>query len=178
MKPITAEVFLQKVWPFDLLRDESFELRVINREDKTIKREFLKSHKEFLEAARKYGPGYDIYFGISTRFRQGGKKKDCLRCCVVWVDFDKVKTLPDFGKIPPDMVVDSGNGFHVYWILENPIYVKDGRWKEIEAVNRALSKKFGGDPMCIDVSRILRVPGFDNHKYEPTRKVTARALHN
>lgn len=176
MKPIDAESFLSKVWPQSLLRNETLELRVIRREDKSITRKFLRSKAEFLRVAKSYGEGFDIYFGVSTRFMNGGKKKDCFRVGVVWVDFDKTEKLPDFGKIPPDIIVNSGGGFHVYWILENPIYVRDGKWKEIEAVNRGLCKKFKGDEQTIDVSRILRVPDLYNYKYTPPRKVVANAI--
>jgi hypothetical protein len=70
--------------------------------------------------------------------------------------------------------VNSGGGFHGYWLLESPFLVREERWKEIEAINRALAKKFHGDINCIDASRILRVPGFNNYKYTPPRKVVAR----
>lgn len=175
MKSINSETFLDKVWPNTLLRNETLELRAKNRKEDLIERKFFKSKQEFLEAAQKYGDGWDIYFGISTRYLKGGKKSDCYRVNCVWVDFDKVTKLPDFGKTPPDMVVDSGAGFHVYWILESPIFVREGRWKEIEAVNRGLVQKLGGDKMCIDISRILRVPDLMNYKYDPPRKVSAES---
>lgn len=176
MKSITAESFLSKVWPKSLLRNETLELRVIRRSDKVITRKFCKTQAEFIRAAKSYGEGFDIYFGVSTRFMNGGKKKDCFRINTVWVDFDKTEKLPDFGKMPPDMIVNSGGGFHVYWLLDNPIYVRDGRWKEIEAINRGLCKKFKGDDQAIDASRILRVPDLFNYKYTPPRKVTANAV--
>lgn len=175
MKSLTAETFLTRLWPAKLLRNETLELRAIKRKSGTINRNFFTSIDSFLKAAREYGEGWDIYFGVSTRYLHGGKKQDCYRLKTVWVDFDKVDKLPDFGDLPPDLVVNSGAGFHVYWILEEPIFVRTGRWKEIEAVNRALAKKFGGDPMAIDASRILRVPELYNYKYDPPRKVIASA---
>jgi len=172
MQAITSEAFLSKIWPRALLRNETLELRAIRREDNSIKRQFLTSVEEFLKSAQKYGIGWDIYFGVSTRFQLGGKKQDCYRVQCLWVDLDKKKT-PSFGDLPPDIIVQSGTGSHLYWLLEEPIFVRTGRWKEIEAVNRALCKKFGGDIASIDVTRILRVPGFSNHKYEPPKEVLA-----
>jgi hypothetical protein len=173
MKNITAEEFLSKVWPSPLLRNETLELRARHRVDKKMSRTFTRSISEFIKIASTYGPGWDIYFGVSTRYLNQGKKKDCYRVKAVWADLDKVQKLPDFKKVPPDLVVESGGGFHCYWILEEPVFIKSGRWKEIEAVNRGLAKKFNGDKMVIDASHILRVPGFNNHKYNPPRKIKA-----
>jgi len=179
MKDITAQEFLSKVWPSPLLRNETLELRAIKRgDDKDVQRRFAKSIDEFIKIASTFDSGWDIYFGVSTRHFNRGKKSDCYRIKTVWVDFDKTDKLPDFKKIPPDITVESGGGFHCYWLLEEPIFIKTGRWKEIEAVNRALAKKFSGDRMSIDASRILRVPGFNNHKYDPPRKVKAHAVQN
>lgn len=164
--------FFSQIWPTALVRSETLELRAIDRKNSTIKRTFHTSVEAFLEAAHSYGPGWDIYFGVSTRFQQGGKKQDCFRVRCVWMDFDKKEQpLPDFGKVQPDLVVNSGGGFHVYWLLKDPVYVRSGKWAEIEAINRGLCKEFGGDPMAIDISRILRVPSFENYKYDPPRRV-------
>lgn len=190
MKQISASEFLSLVWPASLLRDETLELRAVRRSDKTINRRFLKTQPEFLQTAKAFGVGWDIYFGVCTRHGKGsGKKDDCSRVGCVWVDFDNIAELPNFGKVQPDIIVNSGGGFHTYWILETPIYVRTGRWKEIEAINRGLTKKlgqnlkpmdkdkkFGADIMTIDITRILRVPDLLNYKYDPPRKVIANAL--
>lgn len=191
MKSLDAAEFLSLVWPQSLLRNETLELRAIRRSDKTISRKFLKTTSEFLTAARAFGKGWDIYFGVSTRNGKGGKKTDCLRINAVWIDFDNISELPNFKQIQPDIIVNSGGGFHTYWLLETPIYVQTGRWKEIEAINRGLIKrfginlkpadkkleKFGADIMTVDIARILRVPDFFNYKYDPPRKVIANAVH-
>jgi hypothetical protein len=39
---------------------------------------------------------------------------------------------------------------------------------------KLLTIVFGGDPACTDRNRVLRVPGFLNHKYEPAPLVTAQ----
>ena len=176
MKSLDAIDFLSVIWPQNLLKNETLELRAIKRENGTVSRRFLKSPEEFLQVAKAFGVGWDIYYGVCTRVDRGGKKEDCCRVNCVWVDFDHTEKLPDFGKIHPDIVVNSGTGFHVYWTLENPIFVRTGRWKDIESTNRGLAKKFGGDLMSIDIARILRVPGFLNYKYTPAKRVTANAI--
>lgn len=170
---MNTEQFLHTIWPQSLLRDESYELRVINKKKGVVRRKFVYSIEEFVEEAKKF-PGYDIYFGISTRINSGGRKSNCCRTQCVWLDLDK-KTYPEF-ELEPNIVVDSGRGSHIYWLLENPIFVREGKWSEVEAVNRGLAHKYGGDINAIDITRILRVPGFLNYKYDPPRKVEIIAL--
>jgi putative DNA primase/helicase len=165
--------FLSKIWPSPLLTNETLELKAICRKNGAVSRTFSRSINEFIERANSYSAGWDIYFGISTRFQNGGKKQDCYRVSYVWVDLDKTDKLPDFKKIEPSIIVKSGGGFHCYWLLDSPVVVRTGHIKEIEAVNRGLCTKFYGDKMAIDITRVLRVPGFNNYKYTPARKVTA-----
>lgn len=172
MKILGTKAFLEMVWPKELMRQETLELRAIQRDQSKIRRQFLRNIDSFIEAANTYGPGWDIYFGVATRYERGGTKKDCYRTRCVWVDFDST-TLPALEDVPPDLVVNSGKGHHIYWILKEPVYLRDKRWVQIEAVNRALSKKFGADITTVDISRILRVPGYNNYKYNPARPVQA-----
>lgn len=176
MTILTPFEFLQRVWPSKLLTNETLELRYIDRKTKAIHRAFYTSIEDFLRSVEKY-QNYEVYFGVSTRFGTGGgKKKDCYRSKVVWMDLDN-RELGDFKAYPkPDIVVDSGGGLHVYWILKNPVLVRNEiRGAQLEAVNRGLAEKFGGD-VCEDLTRILRVPGTLNHKYNPAKKITAYEL--
>ncbi len=51
--------------------------------------------------------------------------------------------------------------------------VVDFRFAQQEQMLKMLSIAFGGDPACTDCNRVLRLPGFLNHKYDPTHLVTA-----
>lgn len=164
------------IWPTTLLRNESFEVRARKRKDGVVARRFVTTTGDALTVAKSFGIGWDIYYGVATRFQKGGKKQDCFRVNTVWADLDNTDKLPDFGKLHPTVVVNTGGGFHLYWILETPIFLRTGKWKEIEAINRGLCQKFSGDKMSIDIARILRIPDFINHKYDPKRKVTASAV--
>lgn len=173
---LTPFEFLSAVWPRQLLTKETLELRAINRSDGSKKRDFACSIEEFLEKAN-HLRDYDVYFGVSTRIgTNGGKKTDCYRLKTVWVDFDGMSMKQLKGLDPkPDIMVDSGGGVHAYWILDHPVLARE-RYKELEAVNRGLSLRFNGDDQAIDISRILRVPGFFNYKYKPARLVKAYAI--
>jgi hypothetical protein len=175
MKPLTSSQFLKAVWPQKLLTHETLELRVIDRVTQRIHRKFATSIPEFLSHAQKYAD-FEVYFGVSTRFMQGGKKENCYRVNTVWVDLDNKKLSECLFDPKPNILVESGGGIHAYWVFESPVLVKDERWGPIENINRGLAKAFGGDIAAIDVSRILRCPQFLNHKYSPARPVKAYAL--
>lgn len=163
--------FLSHIWPQKLLRGETLELRAKEKQTGKITRAFFTEQNTFLQAAHKLSTTHNVYFGISTRFEHSGKKCDCYRTGCLWLDFDG-PVLPKL-ETKPDIIVESGTGFHIYWILNTLMYVRSGRWKEIESVNRALAKKYHGDMAAIDVSRVLRVPGTLNHKHDPARLVNA-----
>jgi len=45
--------------------------------------------------------------------------------------------------------------------------------EQAEAILRAMARKFGGDPAATDSTRVLRLPGFLNRKYDVEFTVTA-----
>lgn len=176
MKLLNEKEFLAYVWPSRLLTHETLELRVRDRKADLIRRYFFTSPDDFLAEAKRHLQ-HDIYFGVSTRFGPSGKKQDCYRVQAVWVDFDgkKIEECQSLSP-PPAILVDSGGGTHAYWLLKISALVRNHS-SEIEAVNRGLAKRFGGDLMTCDVSRILRVGG-TNHKYNPPRPVKAYLLND
>ena len=71
--------------------------------------------------------------------------------------------------LTPSIVVSSGGGYHVYWLLRKPTAYARARM-----AMKGIAIKVGGDNVS-DAPRILRVPGTHNHKYDPPRMV--RLLH-
>jgi putative DNA primase/helicase len=167
MNLLTPSEFFSRVWPTRLIRDEKLELRAIDRKADEIHREFSSSVSEFLESAGQYTK-LDVYFGVSTRFREGGTKRDCFRVNAIWADFDEIPMKKVINlSLPPNIVVGSGGGTHGYWLLTCPKLVRDIEdIRYIEAIARGLAERFGADTKTIDITRILRVPGFRNRKPE------------
>src|SRR5271165_6137721 len=61
---------------------------------------------------------------------------------------------------PPNFVLDTSPGKHqVIWRVEG-VEREQG-----ESLLRALASQYGGDPAATDISRLLRLPGFANRKY-------------
>jgi hypothetical protein len=59
----------------------------------------------------------------------------------------------------PSLIVDSGNGYQAFWLLKDPIRVKDPAL--IEKYNKYLEKRLGADH-CGNIDRVMRVPGTVN----------------
>lgn len=157
---LTPEEFLSLVWPKKLGRDETLELRYKNSSGQ-FHNEFLRSIPEVIARADELKADHDVYFGVATRRGRRGKKENCLRVGALFVDLDTT-VLPNI-EPKPTVVVNSGHGLHLYWLLKSPVQVL-GHIAELEAINRGLISRFGGDPASVDLSRVLRIPGTINHK--------------
>lgn len=69
-------------------------------------------------------------------------------------------------ELPPSVIVDSGGGVQALWRLDGETVSP----ADVEGINRFLIARFGGDPACWNVDRVLRVAGTVNH---PTAKKRA-----
>lgn len=84
-----------------------------------------------------------------------------------------VKKFTQSLHLPKPIVVDSGNGIHLYWPLTESISARD--WAPVaKALKKACTDKgLRADPaVTADVSRILRVPGTHNYKADPPKPVS------
>lgn len=71
-----------------------------------------------------------------------------------------LRTLPLY----PSVVIDSGGGFHCYWLLANTVTVTDDNRNHIKRLQYAWVKLVGSDDDAKDLARVLRVPGTLNRK--------------
>jgi hypothetical protein len=73
----------------------------------------------------------------------------------------------------PSVVIDSGGGYHCYWLLEEPwILQNDQDREEAKRLQYAWVAYTGGDEQAKDLCRVLRIPGTQNGKYQPSRPVS------
>jgi hypothetical protein len=75
-------------------------------------------------------------------------------------------------SFPRPTIVDSGNGWHVYWILDSEV-TKD-EWQPVADKLKALCLGDGLriDPACTaDSARILRIPDTKNYRFDPPSNV-------
>lgn len=103
----------------------------------------------------------DVYVGALPRVRRGGTAADVTTGHLVWADLDTPEAIEAVGRFPvkPSMKLSSGNGQHVYWVLDRPTEAA-----EIVKANKRLAAHLGADPACTDQARVMRAPGTLNHK--------------
>ena len=79
-----------------------------------------------------------------------------------------VKTL----SLPKPVMVSSGYGVHVYWILEDTVHPDE--WTPVATQLKKMCVEYGlrADPaVTADTARVLRVPGTHNHKGDTPKQV-------
>jgi hypothetical protein len=111
----------------------------------------------------------DVYFGPAMRNKQGNTKDDVLGTVALWVDVDDMQR--PLYTLPPSAMVFSGHGWHLYWLLKEPLT----DIQRIEELNQLLAKDVPtADPACWNVNRVLRIPGTINTK-DPRADVVLRS---
>ena len=108
-----------------------------------------------------------IYVGANPRRVRGGTKGGdvaCARC--LFVDFDGIavsEARDRWRKVSlptPTITIASGHGVHAYWRLSEAIFDMD-LWSKLQ---KRLIVLLDSDPAVHDPARVMRLPGFINHK--------------
>src|SRR6267154_1224654 len=121
--------------------------------------------------------GSDIYIGMNP-LRQDAStrtKEDIESIRHVYLDLDNggpeaLESVENSSAVPkPNYVLTSSPGkFQVVWRVEGMSL------EEAEGLLHAMVREFGGDPAATDATRVLRLPGFANKKYDQDFYVQAR----
>lgn len=128
-----------------------------------------------------YNRHEDAYFGVATRDGKGGTKENIVSIPAVWCDVDFKDTPRQIAKdrlskfpFKPSVIIKSGGGVHLYWLLKEPATKTD--IPAIEDINHRIAAALGGDTNACDAARILRIPNSINYKYNPP--VTCQTVSN
>ena len=121
--------------------------------------------------------GYDVFMGMNP-IKDGAfsrTKQDIKDIRHVYLDLDRkadqaLEAIRNSTEVPaPNFVLDTSPGKHqVVWKVSG--FSQD----EAEALLHNLANKFGGDLAATDSTRVLRLPGFANHKLPEEFIVQAR----
>lgn len=113
---------------------------------------------------------HDIYFGVAPRTKQNGTASAVKETGALWADVDgKVfegkkpgarERLSSLGALTPSIIVDSGHGYHAYWLLASPLPIAQAQGL-MELLRNMINSSLD---RVSDAPRILRVPGTLNHK--------------
>jgi len=126
--------------------------------------------------AEENNSGADIFIAMNPvqHGAKGRTKQQIREIRHVYLDLDEdagssLYTIRTSGDLPsPNFVLDTSPGKHqIVWRVEGFDI------ESAESLLRALASQFGGDPAATDVSRLLRLPGFKNQKYNQAFVVRA-----
>jgi len=136
------------------------------------------SNPEFQAWLRyKNANGADVYVGMNALQRHASTrtKEDIEKISHVYLDLDRggtasLEALENSDLVPPPNYVlnTSPEKFQVVWKVAGMTL------EEAETLNQAMVREFDGDPAATDSTRVLRLPGFANKKYQPEFYVQAR----
>src|SRR6266849_8882434 len=121
--------------------------------------------------------GSDIYIGQNPLRKDASTrtKEEIESIRHVYLDLDhggpeSLESVENSSAVPkPNYVLTSSPAkFQVVWKVEGMSL------EEAEGLLHAMAREFGGDPAATDATRVLRLPGFANKKYETNFYVEAR----
>jgi len=125
--------------------------------------------------------GYNVYFGVNPRGIERRKTQNDIRdivCLCLDIDSrnfyrgkEEARQRIDEFPLKPNIIVDSGNGYHLYWILEEPIIDRSEEESvELKQIMSGLAIALGGDKQAMNFDRVMRLPGTLNIKDPYTPK--------
>ena len=148
---------------------EWVELCLVTKE-KTGQTVFFHDPLALLERAEAIDNREHCFFGVAPRNNRSGVASSVDHIDVIWADldakdFDDSKeaalAAADLLVLPPSYIVDSGHGYHAYWLLQKSIEAQKG-CEIVRLVGELLGGGHVGDP-----ARVMRIPGTYNIKREP-----------
>jgi hypothetical protein len=134
----------------------------------------------FKQADKLNGEGYGVYFAPCLRREKKGNAASAALLPVLWVDVDcdgdqlerdkELAKLREFEPVP-SVIVDSGGGWHGYWLLDEPFALEtDEHRQKIAKILHGLFVALGGDEAYVkSVASVMRLPGSVNTKPERNR---------
>jgi len=145
--------------------------------------QFFDSVDDLIDAAQDLDTkGYDVYFALASFKEANSRKVDNVQSlksffldldCGPSKDFvsqkeaiSQLKTFCTKFNLPRPLMINSGRGVHVYWVLSEAVPLDD--WLPVATKLKQLcaDNNFLADPaVTADAARVLRVP--QTHNYKP-----------
>jgi hypothetical protein len=175
--PSASEYILDSFEPTDRIA-----MLVLNRDFGEVIQRITSAQKaaspEFQAWLRyKNANGSEIYMGMNPLRQDAATrtKEEIEAIRHVYLDLDQsgpeaLQRVQSSSAVPkPNYVLTSSPGkFQVVWKVEGM------NLEEAEGLLDAMAREFGGDPAATDATRVLRLPGFANKKYQTDFYVEAR----
>jgi hypothetical protein len=133
-------------------------------------RAFASSPEEALAAIERAAlADANVYVAIATRRdSSSGRKENTAAVRAVYADLDAIagEDLAALSKrveafpLPPSLIVGSGGGLHLYWLLEQPLDLTNpDTLAHFERTLRGVAAVLDADPAAAEAARVLRPPG-------------------
>ncbi|MBA3869352.1 MAG: DUF927 domain-containing protein [Anaerolineae bacterium] len=131
----------------------------------------------FKQAERLNHEGFGLYFAPCLRKSKQGKAEAAALVPALWIDIDcdgdeqrrekGLTKLRAFDPIP-SFIIDSGGGWHGYWLLEKPLALEnDTDRQKVTNLLRGLFAALGGDDHYVkSAASVMRLPDSINTKPE------------
>lgn len=112
---------------------------------------------------RQNGQGAGIFVTVNKTDGKGREYRNVERVRALFVDLDGAPIEPvRSGPLLPHITVESSPGrWHAYWLVDGC------GLDDFKPLQRGLIALFGGDKACIDLPRVMRLPGFWHRKAAP-----------
>jgi putative DNA primase/helicase len=150
--------------------DGLIEIRALPSKDRAfVKPDHLRRVLQFAKSHRHE----NVYFGVAARKDStSGELKNCsvIRAVFADIDFkdtpeDKAQRALDAFPLRFSFLINSGGGFHCYWVLKEPFVIVPPA-EEFKTLLRSMARTLGADLSSAEPAHILRLPGTLNHKKE------------
>ncbi len=114
--------------------------------------------------------GYESYFTVNGFAGQtDAKKEHCTNLNAFFIDIDGRKDPEELERIKkilePTFILETKNGHHLYWVLDEALYKEDygeEEWNAIvtrwETIEQTIVTTLNADPVVKDTTRIMRIP--------------------
>ncbi|MBF0153311.1 MAG: AAA family ATPase [Magnetococcales bacterium] len=156
-----AEWFLKTLASTGILTFQTFPDAKGAGVSQSIRHGTLEANKAYLVQQNEAGAG--IFVTVNETDGKGRKAENIVAVRAVFVDLDGSPLEPVMsGPLSPHIVVATSPGkYHAYWLVEGVVL---DHFKQIQ---QALVARFEGDKACVDLSRVMRMPGFSHRKKDP-----------
>ena len=145
----------------------------------TKKQEFYQSIDEAVAHLDEYK--VNGYFAVCPRKGHDGTKAGVSHVVALYADvdygkeghkgktkidtYDQAITAIEQFEVKPSIIVSSGHGFQIYWLLNQPEAITDDtKLSKIENILKGIAIAVSGDGAVAEVARILRIPDTTNQK--------------
>ncbi len=130
--------------------------------------------------------GFEAYFTVNGfENAPNAKIENCSSLNAFFVDIDGRKDPEELEaikkKLDPTFILETKNGYHIYWLLDEPIYKDEmekdewdktiAKWEKIE---QSIVTTLNADQAVKDVPRILRIP--DTYYWKKTGDAYKKGL--